>query len=123
MLKIIFYAPRAPLTLNNYFYHPLRSKGKVMFLQLSMIVFTGRSLSRGVSVKGVSLSRGCLCPGSLCPGGFLSRGSLSSRVSVGRSLSGVLCLGLSVWGVSVQGTGHTATCGWFASYSNAFTHR
>ena len=102
--KNYFYAPLTPLTLNNYFYRPLRSKGKVMFLHLSMIVFTGRSLSRGVSVQAVSLSRGCLCqgslcPGSLCPGGFLSRGALSRRVSVqgglcpGGSLSGGLCLG------------------------------
>ena len=56
-------------------YRPQRSCGKVMFLHLSVILFTGGfsvqggSLSRGISVQGVSLSR----------------------------------LGVSVWGVSVQG--------------------
>ena len=40
-----------------------RSCGKVMFLHLSVILFTGRGL----------------CPGGLCPGGSLSRGSLLQR--------------------------------------------
>ena len=98
-----------------------------MFLHLSMIVFTGRSLSRGVSVQGVSLSRGCLCPGSLCPGGFLYRGALSRRVSVQGglcpvgSLSGDLCPVGSLSGGLCLGVRHTVTCGWYASYWNAFT--
>ena len=71
-----------------------RSCGKVMFLHLSVILFTvgvtvlegeslsKGSLSRGVSIRGLyvqgdlcpkgSLSRG-LCPGGLCPGGISVR--------------------------------------------------
>ena len=53
-----------------------RSCGKVMFLHLSVILFTGGSLSRGVSVWG-SLSRGSLSEGvsvqGLCLGGSMSR--------------------------------------------------
>ena len=48
-----------------------RSCGKVMFLHLSVILFTGGSLSRGVSVWG-SLSRGSLSVGVSVQG--LSRG-------------------------------------------------
>ena len=74
-------------------YRPQRSCGKVMFLHLSVILFTGGGgpLSMGVSVQGVSvqgilslggsLSRGLFSGGSLsgglCPGGSHSRGSLS----------------------------------------------
>ena len=61
-----------------------RSCGKVMFLHLSVILFTG-----GVSVQDESLSRV-----GLCPRGSLSTGSLSRRVSV---------QGVSVQGVSVRG--------------------
>ena len=64
-----------------------RSCGKVMFLHLSVILFTGGSLSRGVSVQewGYLSSGGGLCPGVgvsvqvgvLCPGvGSLSRGGV-----------------------------------------------
>ena len=74
---------------------------KVMFLHLSLILFTrgvsipecttghmARRISvRVVSVQGVSVLRS------------LSRGSLSKGVSV----QGDLCLGVSVWEVSVQG--------------------
>ena len=52
-----------------------------MFLYLSVILFTGGSLSRGVLVqRGISVSGG-LCPtGGLCPvGGFCRGGSLSGR--------------------------------------------
>ena len=34
-----------------------------MFLNLSVILFTDRSLSRGNSAGGGGLSRGCLCQG------------------------------------------------------------
>ena len=80
-----------------------RNCGKVMFLHLSVILFTGEwSLSRMVSVHQVSVqgvSFWGLCPGgSLCPGvsaqgGLCPGGSLSWGVSV---------LGVSVQGVSVQ---------------------
>ena len=96
-----------------------RSCGKVMFLHLSVILFTGRSLS-----SGGSLSSGCLCQvgvsvkgGSLSRGVSVCRGSLSGGVSVqgvsvqgGLSPEGCLCPGgslsrggLCVGGVSVQG--------------------
>ena len=53
------------------FYRPQRSWGKVMFLHVSVILFTaGGSLSR----RGLCPVGG-LCPGGggLCPGGSLSR--------------------------------------------------
>ena len=46
-------------------YRPQRSCGKVMFLHLSVILFMGESLSRGVSVQRGSLSRGVSVWGSL----------------------------------------------------------
>ena len=69
----------------QYFYHrPQRSCGKVMFLHLSVILFTG-----DVSVPACTTGH---MTGGLCQGGSLSR--------VGVSLSGgSLCLGE----VSVQG--------------------
>ena len=79
---------------------PQRSCGKVMFLHLSVILFTG-----------------VLCPGGLHLGGLCLGGSLSS----GR--------GVSVWGVSLSREGslsgrppnrRTVTCGWYASYWNTF---
>ena len=59
------------------FYRPQRSCRKVMFLQMSVILFSGGGLCPGGSL----LSRGSLCPG---------RGSLS------RGWTGL-------WGISVQG--------------------
>ena len=58
-----------------------RSFGKVMFLHLSVILFTwgvcvrggGVSVQRVVSVQGVSVQGG----GGFCPGGSFVRGSLS----------------------------------------------
>ena len=93
-----------------------------MFLHLSVILFI-----RGSSVRG-------LCPGGLCPGVSLSRGGgLCPGVGVSvqgwESLSrGGLCLGGSLssgglcpGGVSVRETPRrTITCGWYASYWNAF---
>ena len=61
-------------------YRPQWSCGKIMFLHMSVILFTG----------------GCLCLGGLCPGGISAQGgSLSKGVSV----QGGLCPGGSVWGV------------------------
>ena len=54
------------------------SCGKVMFLHLSVILFTGVSLPRGDLYPGGSLSRGSLSRGSVSRGS-LSRGSLSGR--------------------------------------------
>ena len=97
----------------------LLSCSKVMFLHLSVILFTrGGSLSRGVFVQG-SLSKrvsvqGGLCPGvsiqaGLCPGGSVSEGGLCAGWWV------FLCRG-----GSVRETPQTVTCGWYASYWNAF---
>ena len=91
-----------------------RSLDQVLFSQASVILFTGGSQCRGVSVQGVSfhwdglclggsLCAGGLCAGrlvsvqgSLCPGGALSRGvSVRGAVSV---------QGVSVHGVSVTET-------------------
>ena len=111
-----------------FFYRSQRSCRKVMFLHLSVILFTGGSLSKGgslsreVSVRQVSVQRG-LCPGGVTiqgvsVGGSLSRGSLSA---------GARSMGVSVWGFSVLGflsgkppSHRTVTCGWCASYWNAF---
>ena len=66
------------------------SWGEVMFLPLSVILFTGE----GVSVQRVSLSREVCVQGGLCPGGSVSRGSVCP---------GGLYLGVSFQkGVSVQ---------------------
>ena len=71
-----------------------------MFLQLSVILFTG---------GGVSLCRRCLCPGR--GGGFVQEGSLSGGLCPGILCPGGLCpeglcpKGVSVQGVAVQGGG------------------
>ena len=78
-------------TCHDYRTHASLLPGKVMFLHLCVIMFTGRSLSGG------SLSRGALCPG----GGGVS-------VQVWR---GVLCQGDSPC---------TIQSGRYASYWNAF---
>ena len=70
------------------------------------------SLSRGISVKGVSIHGGSLCPWGLCPGGIC----LGGMVSV---------LGCPSRGVSLRENPRTetprlVTCGWYASYWNAF---
>ena len=71
----------------------LLSCGKVMFLHLSVILFTGGGiLSKGVFVQG-SLSGGLYPSGSLSRGVCVRRGPLS-RV-VGLSLSRGLCQGNS----------------------------
>ena len=80
-----------------------RSCGKVMFLHLSMILFTGGSLSRG------SLSRGGLCLEGLCLKGLCPGGSLCLGVPVqgGGFCSGGVCPGVGevfVGGVSVRGS-------------------
>ena len=111
--------------------------GKVMFLHLCVILFTGqggglcpsihhKSHDRRFSVQGVSVQGGSLS-GSLCPEGPLSRGSLSrggsltGGVSVHGSLCpleslsggvcprGNLCLGGSLSRGSLSGRPHTVT--------------
>ena len=88
-----------------------------MFLHLSVILFGGVSLSRGVSLQGG------LCLGGLCPGGlYLSRGVFAQ---------GYFCpgKGVSVWGVSVQGVSvrerlhRIVTCGWYMSRDKAMHGR
>ena len=96
-------------------------------------VFTDVCLSTWGSLFRGGFCPGGLYPGGLCPGGPLSRGvsiqgkglypgegSLSrERVSVqGKGL----CPGEGSLsrGVSVRETPHTVTCGWYASYWNAF---
>ena len=74
----------------------------------------GLCLREGSLSKGGVSVRGGLCPGG--PGGSLSRGEVSVQ---GRGL----CPGegsLSRGGVSVSETPRTVTCGWYASYWNAF---
>ena len=69
--------------LSPHSYHPQRSCGNVMFIRLSVILFTGQGLCPGG-----------LCPGSLCPEGSLSRGSLCP--------GGALYPG-GLWGGSLSG--------------------
>ena len=114
--------PVSKLTLvisnGGHYYRPQRSYGKVMFLHLCVILFTGGSLSGG------SLSGGSLSGGSLS-GGSLSGGSLSGGLCLGGLCLGGLW-GLCPWGlcpgmwVSTTETPRTVTCGWYASYWNAF---
>ena len=78
-----------------------RSWRKVMFLHLSVILFTGGSV-RGVPVQGVSV-QGSLCPGDLHPGGVSVQGWVS------------------VWGVlSGRPLPVRVKNGEYASYWNAF---
>ena len=69
--------------MSNSFYRPQRSCGKVMFLHLCVIMFTG----------------------GLCPGGSLWGFSVQGVSVQGVSVGGVLCRGegFSVGGFSVQG--------------------
>ena len=95
-----------------------RSCGKVMFLHLSVILFTGGSLSRGCVCQGGLSPVGGLClQGVFVGGGFLSRGFLSkgSLSRGGLCPGGGICLGgsfpggslsrgrLCLGGVSVEG--------------------
>ena len=115
-------------------YCPQWSWGKVMFLHVSVILFTGgsQSPSQGVSVWGVSvlgvLVQGGLCPAGLCPGGSLSGGVSVQEVCARGSLSGGLCPGGSLSrGSLCLGGGSLSwrhprmvTNRWYASYWNAF---
>ena len=89
----------------NPYYLPQRSCGKLMFLHLCVILFTGV-----VSVHGG------LCPGELCPAG--GGGSVQGEVSIQRVFvqQRVLCPETPPW----TETPRTVTCGRFASYRNAF---
>ena len=98
-------------TTNGPFCKPIftackRSCGKVMFLYLSVIIFTwgslsgGGSLSRGVSVQGGLCPEGVSVQRGISVEGFLSRGSLS-RGSLSR---GSLSKEVSVQGLAVQGS-------------------
>ena len=65
----------------TYYYQPQAKFGPVMFLHLSVSLFTGGSQSRGISVLGD------LCPGGSLSGGISVRESLSGSLSPGRCLS------------------------------------
>ena len=104
-------------------YCPQRSWGKVMFLHVSVILFTeGVSVSVSVRGRSWSLSRGSLSGGGFCPGGVsvwgslsggsLSRGSLSREVFV---QGGSLSAGSLSWRHP-----HTVMSGRYTSYWNAF---
>ena len=84
------------------YYRLQRSCGKVMFLHLSVILFTGGSLSGGVSIQRVSVQRGLcprgLYPRGLCPGGVCPRGVSVQGVSVQRDFRP----GGSPWGGSLS---------------------
>ena len=71
-------------TITDRCYGSQRSCGKVMFLHLSVILFTsiGVYVQEGVSVQGGlcpggSLSRGVSVHAGICPGGLCRKGSLS----------------------------------------------
>ena len=87
---------RMPAPVSVFYFLPLANEvwGKVMFLHLCVILFTGGGMG-GVSVptcttdhitRGGSLSRESLS-GGLCPGASLSRGSMSEGLCPGGSLS------------------------------------
>ena len=71
--------------------------GKVMFLHLCVILFTGGSASEGVCIQG-----------GLHPGGSASRGSASEGEGVGQIPP------------QIGYYGTRSTSGWYASYWNAF---
>ena len=97
-----------------------RSSEKEMFLHLSVILFTGGSLSSGSLSRGVSV-QGNLCPGDLSSGGFsVQEVSVQASLCPGGTVQGVsvqggLCPGL----VSVQGDPRMVKSGRYASYWNA----
>ena len=123
---------------NAYLILPATKLRKVMFLYVSVILFTGGvsvpacttgHMTMGVSVQGVSvpacttghMTRG-VCPmglvqGGLCWGGLCPRGVCPGGWSRGVSVHP----GVSLCGVSVRETPHTVTSGWYASYWNAFS--
>ena len=80
-----------------YSYLPQWSWGKVMFLHVSVILFTGRGVSVSVPGSVSVLGKVGLHPRGLCPGESLSGRSLS-----GESLSGGLCLEGSLSGESLM---------------------
>ena len=88
--------------LKSYNYHPQRSCGKVMFLHLSVILFTG-----GMSVPA------CI---TLCPGGVSDKGVSVQGVSVQGSLS----RRVSVRETPLDSDPHMVTSRQYASYWNAF---
>ena len=72
-----------PSRSNFFYYHPQRSCGKVIFLQVSV----SHSVHRGISVS--ACTTGHMTGGGLCPGGLCSGGVSDQGVSVhGRSLLG-----------------------------------
>ena len=81
-MKTIILRMKRKLNKDVNSYRPQRSCGKVMFLHLSVILFTGG----GISVQGVS--KGGLCPREgLCPGGLCQGKPPVRTVTCGRYVS------------------------------------
>ena len=127
------------------YYRPQRSWGKVMFLHVSVILFTGGCLVRGVpglggsawgvsGPRGVAGSWGCLVWEDVCLGGAWSKGSVWPGGCL--VLGGCLVRGVSGpgevsapggWYPSMQTPPRSSACWeiratskWYASYWNAF---
>ena len=111
------------------YYRPQRSCGKVIFLHLFVILFTGGLCPGRGALSGGSLSGG-LCPGGLCPRGLCPEGPCLGvsvqGVSFWRYLSegASLARGSLSKGVSVRETPHhMVICGQYASHWNAFLYQ
>ena len=91
----------ASLPIQNDFYRPQRSWGKVIFSQVSVILLTGKCLLRGVSAQW-----------GVCSGGGLPWGCLLWGVSAPRGVCFAGCP------VETPRDGHC--CGRYASNWNAF---
>ena len=92
-----------PIIITDIYYRPQRSCGKVMFLHMSVILFTGwgglcPSMHHRLHDQASLSRRG------LCLWRSLSRGSLSGGLCLGGFCLGVTVWGFSVWGFSVQGS-------------------
>ena len=105
-------------------YCPQWSWGKVMFLHVSVILFTGGGISVSIPgfLSGGSLSGGSLSRGGLVRGGSLTRGSVPGGLCLGVSVQGGPCPGQSLSGGGSLSWRHPrmVTSRRYASYWNAF---